>query len=77
MDSTKFYTGDNFGLLIDMRTMADQEMHRSGRRIVNSTDGVQLKIERKAFSGDLNSHVFVIADYQWNIIERQHEGVQY
>jgi len=52
-------------------------MHRSGRRIVNSTDGVQLKIERKAFSGDLNSHVFVIADYQWNIIERQHEGVQY
>ena len=45
MDVTKFYTGDNFGLLIDMRSMADQSMHGSGTRIVNSTDGVQLEIE--------------------------------
>jgi len=78
MDVTKFYTGDNFGLLIDMRSMADQEMHRNGRRIVNSTDGVQLEIERKAEgSGDLNCHVFVIADYQFNVMDRQQESVQY
>jgi len=76
MDATKFYTGDIFGLLIDMRSMADQEMHGSGRRIVNSTDGVQLEIERKAFSGDLNGHVFVIADYQFNVMDRQQESVQ-
>jgi len=76
MDATKFYTGDNFGLLIDMRTMADQEMHGSGRRIVNSTDGVQLEIERKAVSVDLNCHVFVIADQQFNIMDRQQESVQ-
>ena len=78
MDVTKFYTGDNFGLLIDMRTMADQEMHGSGRRIGNSTDGVQLEIEMKAEgSGDLNCDVFVIADYQFNIMDRQQESVQY
>jgi len=77
MDATKFYTGDNFGLLIVMRTMADQEMHGSGRRIVNSTDGVQLEIERKAFSADLNCHVFVISDYQLNVIDRQKESIQY
>ena len=78
MDATKFYTGDNFGLLIDMRSMADQEMHGSGRRIVNSTDGVQLEIDRKAEgSGDLNCHVFVIADYQFNVMDRQQESVQY
>ena len=47
MNMTKFYTGDKFGLVIDMRSMADQEMHGSGTRIVNCTDGVQLEIERK------------------------------
>ena len=77
MSVTKFYTEDNFGLLIDMRTMADQEMHENGRRIVNSTDGVQLEIERKAVSVDLNCHVFVIADYQLNVMDRQLESVQH
>jgi len=77
MNATKFYTGDNFGLLIDMRTMADQEMYGSGKRIVKSTDGVQLEIERKAEgSGNVNCHVFVIADTQFNIMDRQLESVQ-
>jgi len=43
---------------------------------VNSTDGVQLEIERKAFSGDLNCHVFVISDQQFNIMDRQKESLQ-
>jgi len=77
MDVTKFYTGDNFGLLIDMRSMADQDIHGSGKHIVNSTDGVQLEIERKAEgSGNVNCHVFVIADSQFNIMERQLESAQ-
>jgi len=77
MDATKFYMGDNFGLQIDMRSMADQEMHGSGKRLVNSTDGVQLEIERKAEgSGNVNCHVFVIADSQSNIMDRQLESVQ-
>jgi len=77
MDATKFYTGDNFGLLIDMRSMADQEIHGSGKRIVNSTDGVQLEIERKPEgSGNVNCHVFVIVDSQFNIMDRQLESVQ-
>jgi len=77
MNATKFYTGDNFGLVIDMRSMADQEMHGSGKRLVNSTGGVQLEIERKAEgSGNVNCHVFVIADSQFNIIDRQFESVQ-
>jgi len=77
MDVTKFYTGDNFGLLIDMRSIADQEIHGSGKHIVNSTDGVQLEIERKAEgSGNDNCHVFVISDSQFNIMERQLESVQ-
>jgi len=78
MNATKFYTDDNFGLVMDMRTMADQSMHGSGKRIVNSTDGVQLEIERKAEgSGDVKCHVFVIYDSQFNLMERQLESVQF
>ena len=78
MDITKFYTGDKFGLVIDMRTIVNQNMHGSGTRIVNSTDGVQLEIERKTEgSGDVKCHVFVIADFQFNLMDRQLEDVQY
>jgi len=77
MDMTKFYTGDRLGLVIDMRSMVNREMHGSGMRIVNSTDGVQLEIERKTEgSGDMKCHVFVIADTQFNIMENQMVDVQ-
>ena len=46
MNLQKFYTDDKFGLLIDLRSMASQEMHGSGTRLVNTTDGVYLEIER-------------------------------
>ena len=78
MNMTKFYTDDKFGLVIDMRSMADQSMHGSGTRILNSTDGIQLEIERKAEgSGNVKCHVFVISDYQFNIMDRQLESLEY
>ena len=43
----KFYTGDRFGLLIDLHSMADQTMHGSSTWLVNTTDDVQLEIKRK------------------------------
>ena len=59
----KFYADNMFGLVIDMHSMAAQPMHGSGKRIVYSTDGVQLEIERNAKgAGDVNSHIFVIFD---------------
>jgi len=77
MTSKKFYTENKFGLLIDMRSFASQAFHGSGTRIVNSTDGVQLEIERNAKgSGVVNCHVFVISDAQFNIMGRQLQSVQ-
>jgi len=80
MDMTKFYTGDKFGLVIDMRSMVNQEMHGSGTRIVNSTDGDQLEIARKKSpqkdTGDVKCHVFVISDSQLNIMNGQMVDVQ-
>ena len=77
MTLEKFYTKNKFGLLIDLRSMASQEMHGSGIRLVNSTDGIQLEIERDAKgSGQVNCHVFVISDTQANILNSKLESVQ-
>ena len=78
MTLEKFYTKNKFGLLIDLRSMASQEMHGSGTRLVNTTDGVQLEIERDAKgTGTVNCHVFVISDAQFNIQNRQLVSVMY
>jgi len=53
-------------------------MHGSGRRLVNTTDGVQLELERKAAgSGNINFQVFVISDAQFNILGNQLDDVHY
>ena len=78
MTLEKFYTKNKFGLLIDLRSMASQEMHGSGTRLVNTTDGVQLEIERDAKgTGQVNCHVFVISDSQFNIVGKQLKSVTY
>ena len=78
MTLEKFYTKNKFGLLIDLRSMASQEMHGSGTRLVNTTDGVQLEIERhRKGTGTVNCHVFVISDSQFNIVDKQLQSVQY
>ena len=77
MTLEKFYTKNKFGLLIDLRSMASQKMHGSGTRLVNTTDGVQLEIERDGKgTGTVNCHVFIISDCQFNIVDNQLESVQ-
>jgi len=69
MNLKLFLAGNRFGLLIDLRSMADRTMHGSDTRLVITTDGVQLELERTATgSGNLNCQVFVISDSQVNII---------
>ena len=78
MDAAKFYTGDKFGVLIDLHSMIEQDLHGSGTRLVNTQDGVQLEIERTGSgSGNVNCHIYLISDSQMNIQGRQLESVQY
>ena len=78
MTLKKFYTENKFGLLINLRSMASQKMHGSGTRLVNTTDGIQLEIDRDLKgSGTVNCHIFVISDSQFNILNKQLESVQY
>ena len=78
MNLQKFYTENKFGLLIDLRSMASQEMHGSGIRLINTTDGVQLEIEQDGKgSGVVNCHFYVISDSQFNIMNKQLISAQY
>ena len=77
MTLQKYYAEDKFGLLIDLRSMASQQMHGSGTRLVNTTDGVQLEIKRATGKGPFNCHIFVISDTQFNIQNRQLDSVMY
>ena len=77
MTVKKFYAEDKFGLLIDLHSMASEEMHGSGTCLVNTTDGVQLEIERSTGKESFNCHVFVISDAQFNIMNRQLDSVTY
>jgi len=78
MNLKLFLAGDRFGLLVDLRSMADCTMHGSGTYLMNTTDGVQLELERKASgSGNINCQVFVISDAQLKIKGNHLEYVQY
>jgi len=78
MNLKLFLPGDRFGLLITLRSMADRTMQGRGTHLVNTTDGVQLELERKATgSGKINYHVFVIYDSQFNILGNQLQSVQF
>ena len=71
MHATKFYTEDKFGLFIDLRSMRDGKMYGSGLELDNLKGGVDLKIQRKGSgSGTVNCHIFIIADAQFNILEK-------
>ena len=78
MDATRFYTGDKFGLFIDLSSMRDGKMHGSGLELDNSKGGVDLKLQKKGSgSGTVNSHIFVTADAQFNILNHKLESVMY
>ena len=77
MNLKMYLSGDRFGLLIDLRSMADRNMHGSGTRLVDTSSGVHLALERKAGSGNMDSQVFTISDSQFNILGNRLESVQF
>ena len=78
MNLTKFIAGNKFGLFIDLRLMTDTILHGNKPGLVNTKDGVHLKIERTASgSGNMHCHIYTISDSQMNIMDRQLQAVQY
>ena len=55
-------------LWLDFRMIDENELHRTGRRIENASEGITLQIEKKEESaGALNAYIYLIMDAQLNI----------
>ena len=60
------YTDTNytnkFACVIDFRTLNDNTISGSGRKLIGTQAGILMEIEKEATTTDLSCHVFVIAD---------------
>ena len=55
-------------LWLDLRTTDNDQLHGSGRRVENASEGVAIQISKKAeAAGALNIYLYVIMDAQLNI----------
>ena len=67
VDIALYYT-DKYALWLDFRTIDDNRLHGSGRRLENTSEGVRLQITKKAESaGKLSCYLYIFQDAQINI----------
>ena len=61
------YLTDRYALWLDFRTIDENELHGTDRRIESASEGITLQIEKKAESpGALNAYIYLIMDAQLN-----------
>ena len=62
------YLVNKNALWLNFRTIDENELHGTGRRIENALEGITLQIEKKAeTAGVLNAYIYLIMDAQLNI----------
>ena len=72
-----YYTDKN-ALLVDFRTIDNNRLHGSGRRLENTSEGIRLQITREARSaGKLSCYLYIFQDAQINISDTQFLNVVY
>jgi hypothetical protein len=82
-DIYQFYGSDKYCLWLDLRTTEDNNIHGSGYRLVNTKDGIQMQLTLNNSSNDhikgdtFNVYIFVIADAQLNIVNKQVQTIMH
>ena len=67
-----------YTLWLDFRTIDDNRLHSSGRRLENTSEGIRLQITKKAESaGKLSCYLYIFQDAQINISDAQFLNVVY
>ena len=62
------YLVNRYALWLDFRMIDENELHRTGRHIENTSESITLQIEKKAESaGVLNGYIYLIMDAHVNI----------
>ena len=77
VDIASYYT-DKYALWLDFRTIDNNRLHGSGRRLENTSEGIRLQITKKAESaGKLSCYLYIFHDAQINISDAQFLNVVY
>ena len=77
VDIASYYT-DKYALWLDFRTIDDNRLHGSGRRLQNTSEGIRLQITKKSESaGKLSCYLYIFQDAQINISDAQFLNVVY
>ena len=72
------YLTNKYALWLDFRTIDENALHGTGRRIENASEGITIQIEKKAeTAGVLNAYVYLIMDAQLNIEDGKFRNVLY
>ena len=72
-----YYT-NKYALWLDFRTIDDNRLHGSGRRLENTSEGIRLQITKKAESaGKFSCYLYIFQDAQINISDSQFLNVVY
>ena len=72
------YLVNKYALWLDFRMIDENELHGTGRRMENASEGITLQTEKKAESaGALNAYIYLIMDAQLNIQNGAYVSVVY
>ena len=68
---------NKYAIVIDPRTVDDENTVNSGTKLVGTQSGVLLEIEKSVTSVDLMCHVFVVSDGHITILGRTIQNMSY
>ena len=72
------YHTDKYALWLDFRTIDDNRLNGSGRRLENTSEGIRLQITKEAgASAKLSCYLYIFQDAQINISDAQFLNVVY
>jgi hypothetical protein len=76
MTLRSFYD-NHFALVVDLRSIEDNSVYKTGRKLTSTQSGIQLEIQKKATTTDLDCHMFIISDSIVQIMGGGLSGVVY
>ena len=72
------YLTTNYALWLDLRTIDDNPLHGSGRRVENASEGITIQIAKEAGDNEpINIYLYVIQDAQINFEDGRFKEVLY
>ncbi len=64
----KGFYKNHFALVVDLRAIEDNSVYQTGRKLTSTQSGIQLEIQKKATTEDVDCHIFMISDGMVQVI---------